>query len=286
MGAWAAWHTRRLAKDVSQPYSQASSMAVVHESTARRATLADFWQGQICRFNGTETEAWSSIQGLRLVGVFLVLEAVVRPALNLVGGRYGWAARPEWMAVEMGVLLVVTVGLATLVARVNLDQLGIRRWAQWTWSERLYFIELVSITIIIFSLANWTQVHGLLSRPDVGRIIALSFLPQLAWGLYQELLYRAILQTELVRRWGKLRGIVVGNIIFTFGPLHFYHFGLAAGHPEHLWIFAAIFSIGLYFGLIYEHSRNLWIVGVLHGLGDWFLVGLAKIPKAVPLIRP
>jgi len=97
----------------------------------------------------------------------------------------------------------------------------------------------------------------------------------------QELLYRAILQTELVRRWGALRGILVANVIFTFGPLHMYHFGLARANYGHLWIFAAIFGIGLYFAAVYERSRNLWMVGLLHGLGDWFLVGLSKLPKIV-----
>jgi membrane protease YdiL (CAAX protease family) len=50
------------------------------------------------------------------------------------------------------------------------------------------------------------------------------FLPYLLWGFYQEVMYRGILQTELVRRWGPLWGILVSNSLFTFGPLHFYRF--------------------------------------------------------------
>ena len=65
------------------------------------------------------------------------------------------------------------------------------------------------------------------------------------WGFHQELVYRGILQTELVRRWGPLRGILVSNSLYTFGPLHFYHFSHT--HPA-LPMFAGIFAIGLFFG--------------------------------------
>ena len=97
--------------------------------------------------------------------------------------------------------------------------------------------------------------------------------------VYQELLYRGLLQTELVRRWGTLTGILVSNLVFTFGPLHAYHFLAAQRSPSHLWIFAAIFSIGLLFAILYKRSGNLWIIGVMHGLGDWFIDGLARVSR-------
>jgi len=92
-------------------------------------------------------------------------------------------------------------------------------------------------------------------------------------------MYRAILQTEMVRRLGTLGGIAASNLIFTFGPLHFYHFGIARKHAEHLWILAAIFAIGLYFGTLFHRSGNLWIVGITHGIGDFFLDGLSAAAR-------
>ncbi len=56
------------------------------------------------------------------------------------------------------------------------------------------------------------------------------------WGFYQEFAYRGLLQTEIVRRTGPAIGILISNAVFTFGPLHFYHFRLAQGDPSHLWI--------------------------------------------------
>jgi len=69
---------------------------------------------------------------------------------------------------------------------------------------------------------------------------------------------RATSYTSLVRRWGAVRGILVSNIVFTFGPLHFYHF--ARGFAS-LPLFAAIFLTGVFFATLFERSGNLWMVG-------------------------
>ncbi len=103
---------------------------------------------------------------------------------------------------------------------------------------------------------------------------------QMIWGFYQEYLYRGLLQTELVRRWGAVAGILVSNLLFTFGPLHAYHLWIGVNAPSHLFIFVAIFAIGLYFGVLFQSSKNLWIIGILHGLGDFFIDGLPVLTGA------
>ena len=96
------------------------------------------------------------------------------------------------------------------------------------------------------------------------------FVPYLFFGFYQELVYRGMVQLELVRRWGAPIGILVANVLYTFGPLHWYYFatrGSLAGP-----MFAAIFAIGLLFGVIYRRSGNLWIVAVFHAIGNAYFV--------------
>ncbi len=46
-----------------------------------------------------------------------------------------------------------------------------------------------------------------------------------------------------------------------------------------LWIFAAIFSMGLFFATLFQRSGNLWIIGIMHGVGDWFMDGLPKVSR-------
>ena len=103
----------------------------------------------------------------------------------------------------------------------------------------------------------------------MGVVFATSFL----WGFYQEVMYRGVLQTELVRRLGSWPGILAANVLFTFGPLHFYHFyEPAPAFP----MFAGIFAIGLFFAVLFLRSGNLWMVGIFHGLGDSYVVGLSN----------
>jgi hypothetical protein len=91
-----------------------------------------------------------------------------------------------------------------------------------------------------------------------------SVLTGFAWGVVQEFLYRGWLQTELTRRFGGMPGLLVANLVFTFGPLHLDH--VLGPHGPSWGTLAAIFGIGLLFGLIYRRSGNLWIPALLHGL--------------------
>jgi membrane protease YdiL (CAAX protease family) len=97
------------------------------------------------------------------------------------------------------------------------------------------------------------------------------FVPYLFFGFYQEVVYRGILQSELVRRWGALPGILVSNLLYTFGPLHSYYLSSRASLA--IPMFASIFAIGLFFGVLFRRSGNLWIVAVIHGIGNSYIVG-------------
>ena len=93
------------------------------------------------------------------------------------------------------------------------------------------------------------------------------------WEFYQELVYRGMLQSELVRRWGTVAGILDSNLLYAFGPLHAYH--LAGSSPVAM--FAALFAIGLFFAVVFARSGNLWMVGLFHGIGDAYLTGIGGV---------
>jgi membrane protease YdiL (CAAX protease family) len=135
----------------------------------------------------------------------------------------------------------------------------------------------VAVSLLAFTLTDRNQLAVLPTHAAWIRATVLVFAGQMLWGFYQEYVYRGLLQTELVRRWGAVTGIVASNLLFTFGPLHAYHFSNTFEHPSRLFIFATIFAIGLYFGAIFYRSGNLWIIAVTHGIGDFFLDGIATI---------
>jgi membrane protease YdiL (CAAX protease family) len=172
-------------------------------------------------------------------------------------------------------VLVLALGLTAIFVRLPFSRIGLYGWRQWTLSEKLFLPQIIAVSLVAFTLAQWSQLASLPNDADWIRGTMVVFIGQMLWGFYQEYVYRGLLQTELVRRWGAVTGIVTSNLIFTFGPLHSYHFSHAIEHPSHLLIFAAIFAIGLYFGILFQRSGNLWIIAVVHGIGDFFIDGLA-----------
>jgi membrane protease YdiL (CAAX protease family) len=77
-------------------------------------------------------------------------------------------------------------------------------------------------------------------------------------------------QTELVRRWGPVAGILAATTLYTFGPLHWRY--SESEPPRAAAMFASTFAIGLFFGALYRRSGNLWIVGILHAIGNAYIV--------------
>jgi membrane protease YdiL (CAAX protease family) len=224
---------------------------------------SDSWahlRGHVLLFDPKPAPRYDASAGLRLLMTVVVLEAV----------RLGFL---KWFypAVPLLVLIPVFCGMALLaiplVARVRFSHLGFRSWREWTLTEKSYFLQVLVIANVVFPLVFAPRLKAILSQPNAPSIIATVFVPYLFYGFYQEVVYRGLLQSELVRRWGALAGIMVANLLYTFGPLHWNHFT-----PMNVPMFASIFAIGLFFGILFQRSGNLWIVAVIHGIGNAYIV--------------
>jgi membrane protease YdiL (CAAX protease family) len=237
------------------------------------------WRGQLLLFDRRPLPTFSSQQGYKLLLIVFLLEFVVRRLTNAAALRWGFARDVWWPLVQMAMLLLLAWGLVVGFAGVRLSELGLYGWRRWSKSEKHFFPQIVAITLIVFSFAVSAEIKAAWRSHHLWQIACFIFVPQMIWGFYQEFLYRGMVQTVLVWRWGPLAGILMSNLVFTFGPLHAYHFWLARGNAAHLGIFAGIFAIGLYFALLYRRSGNLWIVGILHGVGDFFIDGLAMVSR-------
>jgi len=233
-----------------------------------------YWAGHILQFDTKPSQGYDSTSGNRLLTLFLVMEIILGPRLALST----WLGIPvPEAAVRIPILLLLALTLIKSFVGINLCQIGLYAWKYWSATERWYFFQTIILVNGIFATMLFAKLRMVFTQPALWSTAMGVLFVQLLWGFYQELIYRGILQTELVRRWGTLAGIFVSNLLFTFGPLHFYHFKGLAANPSHAWIFAAIFAIGLFFGFLFQRSSNLWIVGVFHGIGDWYMTGLQQV---------
>ena len=225
------------------------------------------WRGYAFLFEKKRSPTYGATSGLRLLLIFFTLEAVIGPRLSL----FSWLhvpLPPVWLRVP--ILLGLALLLVRFVAGLKLSEIGLYRWREWSAAEKSYFVQLFLIANLVFSILFADRLRMILAEPHLlGRVGAV-FLPYLLWGFYQEVVYRGILQTELVRRWGPLCGILDSNSLYTFGPLHFYHFSHT--HPA-LSMFVGIFAIGLFFGVLFARSGNLWMVAIFHGIGNSYIEG-------------
>jgi len=233
-------------------------------------------RGHVFLFGNKRPPEIDSAAGLRLLLIFILLEGVLGPRLWLFG-LGGLPVPPAWLRVPA--LLVLAMVLVRFFAGVKLAQIGLYRWRNWNVTEKSYLIQVVVVANVVFGLLFASRLRMIGANPGLWwRPAAIAVVINFVWGFHQELVYRGILQTELVRRWGSVAGILVSNLLFTFGPLHFYHFASRAP-GQALPMFAGIFVIGLFFGVVFRRSGNLAIVCILHGLGNCYIEGLGRLGR-------
>jgi len=185
-------------------------------------------------------------------------------------------AAVTWLrpAIPLWLLLPLLLGLALLavraVAGLRLSEIGFHWWREWTLTEKSYFLQVVLIANLLFPLVFATPLRSRFVESGIASTLWGVFLPYLIFGFYQEVVYRGMVQMEVVRRWGAPAGILVANVLYTFGPLHWNYFSspLSLAGP----MFGSIFVIGLFFALLFARSGNLWIVAVFHAIGNAYIV--------------
>ena len=113
--------------------------------------ISPFWRGHLFLFAQPQATTFSSQQGNRLVLVFLFSEVIVRP---LVAAGARWLSivdRNWWPLLHVGLLTLLACWLVINFATVRLSQLGLYSWLRWSKTEKLYLLQIVPISIIVFS---------------------------------------------------------------------------------------------------------------------------------------
>ena len=225
-------------------------------------TLAgSLWKGHVLLFDKAATRpAHSESAGARLLLYALLLEAF-RVALN---------ATPLPISIRAPLYLALALLAIHRGVRVRWSDIGFRHWRDWNRTEKSYFVQVVIIANVVFGSVFAAGLRAQLGGPDAVSVIWLMFVPLLFLGFYQEVVYRGMLQTGLVRRCGPAAGVLMANVLYTFSPGHYDYF--SAPRAVAVPMFAAIFAMGLVFAMIYRKSGNLWIVAVMHAIGNAYIV--------------
>jgi membrane protease YdiL (CAAX protease family) len=233
-------------------------------------TLGPWVRGPFLLFDKREGPHYAAGAGLLLLIIVAGLELGIGPRAHLLD-LFGLPQPPDWL--RIGLLLVLALAAARLVAQVRFSDIGFVPLAKWTATERAYVLEIALGAAVAFVVLRGSSLHLAAGDSAALLVMAGAVATQLLWGFYQEVVYRGLLQTELVRRFGVVAGVLLANLAFTFGPLHFYHLArmVPATQQETLTVMGATFAIGLLFAFIFHRTRNIWLAGLMHGVGNAFM---------------
>ena len=246
------------------PSSSAAVADSVSSSSPKPEGFLVHLAGHVLLFDRKPAPDHHASAGVRLLAIALVVEAV-----RLVAIKRLYPGVP--LVILVLLFLVCALLLVRFAAGLRFRQIGLYRWREWTSVEKSYFIQLIVLANVVFPFMFASQLRLISAQPAALSIIWNGFVPYLFFGFYQEVVYRGMVQSELVRRWGAFAGILVANILYTFGPLHWNYFWSRSAVAVPM--FAAIFAIGLFFGVLFRRSGNLWMVAVIHGIGNAYIVG-------------
>ena len=234
-----------------------------------KSRLNVFPRGYLLLFDRREAPSYSPTTGVALLFAFCFLEYLIGPRASILHW-FGVSQPPTWVRI---MVLSAIAMLATVLARAKLSDVGLIPFSRWRAAETIYVGQVVLVAAAIFMFINLATPRA---QPAAAmQLVAISAATEIIWGFYQELIYRGLLQTELARRFGAIAGIVVANVLFVFGPLHFYEFSGSSTPLSKAIFFSATFAIGLIFGYIALRTRNVIFVGILHGVGD----AVANVPQ-------
>jgi membrane protease YdiL (CAAX protease family) len=222
-------------------------------------SLAVHLRGHLLLFDKKSLPAYDGATGIRILFTVAMVEGARLASIR-------WLHVPIWLFLPL--LLAFALVSIRLMAGLKLRQIGFRPWREWSPTEKSYFVQVLVIANVVFPALFAVQLRSRFAAPSV---LWTAFVPYLFYGFYQEVIYRGLLQSELVRRWGAVAGILFANVLYTFGPLHWSYFSSRGSLA--IPMFALIFAIGLFFGVLFRRSGNLWIVAIFHAIGNSYIVG-------------
>ena len=226
--------------------------------------LVDSVRAHTWQFETPLAPTYADAVGIRVLVAFLVVGVSLLFALRFAADAAGVRGLPVANLAFVVALLAAFFVTQRAFVGMPMAGVGLRRFADWSRRERLFFFQVVPFAAIAFAIVFGDHLLALLKQHGLAGFLLFSVLTGLIWGMVQEFFYRGWLQTELTRRFGATAGLLAANAVFTLGPLHFNDlFGPAGVRWGAL---VAVFGIGLFFGIVYYRSGNLWIPAVLHGL--------------------
>lgn len=128
----------------------ADILTTMNEAAGRPFHWSSLWKGHLLLFDKPGRPDHSEQTGNRLLWVFVTVGFLGRDAVVALGNFVG-IGNAKWFSLVM--ILTLTLTLVALLfgfAKVRFDQLGLRPWSRWNWTERIYALQVLPAARVIF----------------------------------------------------------------------------------------------------------------------------------------
>ena len=176
-----------------------------------------------------------------------------------------------WLVAMYGVMFIPII-LVVAHRKLSRHDLGLTGGLQLT-----YLIPIGSLVGVALALIEYQILANPAFIPSYSLVwlVELSVVMIFVVTLVEELLFRALLQPELVQRSGPIVGILITSIIFG---------AMQSGYANYYELLFA-FGVGLLFGVAYYKTKNLPFVITMHAVNNILLFGVLPFLPIIA-VRP
>lgn len=153
---------------------------------------------------------------------------------------------------------------------------------KWTRNNTSFLVIGLIVSALIFGLQQWDKI-SIIHSSNLGQYIPIWFATGMAIGVGQELTFRGLIYTGLLKKYGLKWAAVVSTIFFVIGSIHSVriYIYLVNGYIVEALMLLLIFALaGGFFVWIRIKTNNIIIPALIHGIGNaitWYTFVIVKL---------
>ena len=212
----------------------------------------------------------------------LSLSFVLVPPIYLLAIIYGVMSLPLisvistvslWAYLTINGVMFIPIIAIIAHRKLSRHDLGLTRDLRLMYLIPLGIIVGVGLALIEYSILANSPLIRVIPNASASELIQLSIVMIFFVAVFEELLFRVVLQPPLIERSGAVAGILITSVIF--GAIH-------AGYGN---VYELLFTTGagLVFGVAFYKTKSLPFVVTMHAVDDILLFGVLPF---LPLVLP
>jgi len=140
----------------------------------------------------------------------------------------------------------------------------------WSNNDRLFLVLGVLGSVLFFGLQQWEEIN-IIKEENLLKYVPLWFITGIAVGFGQELTFRGLIYTGLLKKIGMKWAVALSTCCFVLGSIHsirLYAYLINDYIMETIFLVGIFILAGLFFVWVRIKTNNILIPSIIHGIGN------------------